>query len=116
MRGVGTRSLEHQLRGFAHDYAVHRRLSREGAGLAAMSVVGDCPAQVQAGSASDHGREPVIAKAVAVGHRGVSEMPHDVLISCHHTEGANSEGHKPVFTLAMQGTQMQRAGPDRLLI
>src|SRR6266404_8586195 len=106
MRFVWTRSLENQLHGFAQDYAVHRRLSREEAGLAAVVAVGDCPAQVQGRSATDHGRESVVAKAAAVGHRGISEMPHDVLINRHQTEGANSERHKPVFILVIQGMQM----------
>ncbi len=113
VRGIGTRSLEHQLHGFAHDYAVHRRFSCEEAGLAALVVVGDCPVQVQARSATDHGRESVVAKTAAVGHRGVSEMPHDVLIARHQADGANSQGQEPIFVLDMW---MEGAGPNRFLI
>src|SRR4030088_2481040 len=101
VRGIGTRPLAHQLHRFAHDYAVPRRFSREEAGLAAVVVMGDCSAQVQAGSATDHGRESVVAETAAVSHWGVSEMPHDVLIGRYQADGANSQGQEPVFIFGM---------------
>src|SRR5258708_32364738 len=91
--------MEHQLHRFGHEHAVHCRFSPEEAGLAVVSVVGDCSAQVQAGGATDHGRESVAARTVAVGYRGVSQMPQGVLIAIHQTEGATSQGEEPIFVL-----------------
>src|SRR5450759_2465677 len=116
VRLVRTRSLESEFHSLAHDYAVHRRFTRQYAGLAAVVVVGGCSAQVQARGATNHGRESVVAKATAVGNGGASKMPHDVLIARHQAQGANSQGHEPVFILGMQGTQMQWTGPDGFLI
>jgi hypothetical protein len=40
-------------------------------------------------------------------------MPHDILIGRYQAEGANSQGHEPVFVFGME---MEGAGPDRFLI
>src|SRR3981189_3294938 len=101
VRGIGTRSLEHQFHRFAHDYTVPRRFTCEEAGLAAVVVLGDCPAQIQGGSATDHSRQSVVTKTAAVSHWNISEMPHDVLIGHDQAKGANSQGQEPLFVLDM---------------
>jgi hypothetical protein len=111
--GIRTRSPESEFHGLGHDYTVHCSFSGQETGLAAVVVVRGCSAQIEGGRAANHGRKSVVAKTVAVGPWGVSEMPHDILIRRYQSQGARSEGHEPVSILRMQ---MQRTGPDRFLI
>src|SRR5258708_676639 len=115
VRFVRTRSLESQFHGLAHDYRVDRRFTRQEPSLAAVVVIGGCSARIQGRSASDHGCQSVVAKTVAAGNWGVSQMPHDVRIGRNQAQGANAEGREPV-SLSISSMQMQRTRPDRFLI
>src|SRR6266478_730191 len=75
VRLVRTRSLESQFHGLAHDSCVDHRFTCQEASLAAVVVVGGRPAEIQGRSATDHGRESVVAKTVAAGNWGVSQRP-----------------------------------------
>src|SRR5713226_835156 len=99
----------------AHDYRVDHRFTCQEASLAAVVVVGGRPAEIQGRSATDHGRESVVAKTVAAGNWGVSQMPHDVRIDRNQAQRANSERREPV-SISKSSMQMQRTRPDRFLI
>ena len=75
--------------------------------------MGSRPEQVQARSPADHGRQSVVAEAVAMGNGSAYEVPHDVVVGYHQAESAHSRRHEPVCILGME---MERAAPDRFLI
>src|ERR1035441_9355875 len=73
------------------------RFTRQETGFAAVIITGNCPPQVQAGRASDHGSQCVVAETAAVGDGGGPKIPHEAVVCCHQAEGSNSEDREPVL-------------------